>query len=62
MNICQGSRKIIDATNHMTYVEPKDTMIVKNVELVNRSVKVKPSCCTSVWIDFTVTKMQANAK
>lgn len=30
VNMCQGSKKIKDAINHITYVAPRETMIVKN--------------------------------
>lgn len=37
-------------------------MIEKNVLLVNSWLTVKVFEATSVWIDFTVTKMAANAR
>lgn len=30
VNMCQGSRKMKEARNHITYVEPRETMIEKN--------------------------------
>jgi hypothetical protein len=57
--MCHGSRKMNEATNHMTYVDPSDTIIEKNVLFVNSSLTEKLFEATSVWIDFTVTNTAA---
>lgn len=60
--MCHGSRKMNDAINHITYVEPKETMMVKNCLFVNSSENVKSWSLTSCWIDLTVTNTAAKAR
>jgi hypothetical protein len=46
VNMCHGSKKRREATNHITYVDPRETMIVKNSWLLNKSLNVNEFSAT----------------
>jgi hypothetical protein len=47
VNMCHGSKKMIEAINHITYVEPSETIIEKKVLLVKSVENVNELSATS---------------
>lgn len=62
VNICHGSKKRKDMTKYKTYVERRDTIKVKNSWFLKRSATLKVLFLTSVWMEMTVMKIDANMR
>ena len=61
VNMCHGSRNRIETTNHITYVEARETINWKKIVFWKIVANVKPSLIV-VWIDLTVMKTDANMR
>jgi len=59
---CQGSKNRNDMTNHITYVDAKETIRVKKSGLWMRSAIVNFLSLVSIWIERTVMKTEAKTR